>query len=49
MLKTKASRVAAGSAGVVALFTAGLPFGLNLLAGGVAGVAAATLIGGRDA
>jgi hypothetical protein len=47
MLRTSASW--ARCAGAVALLASGLPLGLNLLAGAVAGVAAASLVGGRDA
>jgi predicted branched-subunit amino acid permease len=49
MLKTRPGHAAAITGGVVALTTAGLPLGLNVLAGGAAGAMAGTYVGSRHA
>lgn len=48
-LKTGATYAAAAAGGLVALATMGIPFGLNLMAGAGAGVAAGMWVGGRHA
>ncbi len=48
VLTSRAAYAAAAAGGIVSVAAAGLPLGLNLLAGAAAGIAVGGFLGGRD-